>query len=400
MPPPASPPRIITLILLTATSVLSLNMFLPALAHIAEDLSSDYATVSLSIAGYLATTTVILLILGPLSDRIGRRPVLLVALAVFTAASVICALTENVWTFLFFRMLQSAMATGSALSMTIVRDTHSQQEAAGKIGTIAMAMAVAPMLGPMVGGLIDAAFGWRMIFWFYTVSGIVLIALCWVDLGETRPPRAVDEGARSSRRGSLLREPKFWAFALCTASSRGVFYIFITGTPFVAAAAFGMGTAEIGIAVGSITGGFMLGGYLSSRYAPRFAPSTMMIAGRLSSIVGLAFGLAAISAGWLTPFVLFGSTVLAGFGNGITIPSSNAASLSVRPDLAGTAAGLEGALTVACGAVLTAITGLVLTADASPQALILLMIGASLAGLLAVLWAMRLGARKPDASPV
>ena len=117
MRPALTPPRLITLILLTALSTLSLNMFLPSLANIAEALGTDYASVSLAIGGYLAVTAVIQLIAGPLSDRIGRRPVLLGALALFALASAGCALATRSEVFLAFRMLQGGVIAGYALSL-------------------------------------------------------------------------------------------------------------------------------------------------------------------------------------------------------------------------------------------------------------------------------------------
>ena len=111
-----TPPRLLTLVLFTALSVLSLNMFLPSLANMAEDFQADYALVTLSIAGYLGVTGGLSLVVGPLSDRFGRRPVMLVALVIFTLASLVCAVTTNIWVFLGFRVLQGAMVAGWALS--------------------------------------------------------------------------------------------------------------------------------------------------------------------------------------------------------------------------------------------------------------------------------------------
>ena len=393
--PTRSPPRLMSLILLTGTAVLSLNMFLPSLPGIARDLNADYALVNLALAGYLAATAAILLVVGPLSDRVGRRPVMLGALAVFTAASVVCAVAEDVWTFLAFRMLQSGVAAGSVLSMAIARDTHSQREAAGLIGYIGSAMAVAPMLGPMLGGVIDTAFGWRANFWFYAASGLALLALCWIDLGETRVRKA--ESAAGQAR-MLLGEARFWAYALCTVLSRGAFYVFIAGTPIVAATTFGVSTVEIGLYIGSITAGFMAGAFLSGRIAPHFAPMTMMTAGRLIGCAGPLAGLALLAyggaSGWASPVLFFGCTVLVGIGNGITCPSSSAAAMSVRPEAAGSAAGTEAALTVAGGALLTTVTGLVLANGDAPQRFLLLLLAPTAVALLAVFWAMRLESRR------
>ena len=163
-----SPPRIVTLILLTGLSVLSLNMFLPSLSNMAAEFQVDYSLISLSIAGYLAITAVLQVIMGPLSDRYGRRPVLLVGLVIFTLASLVCALTTSIWVFLAFRVLQGAVISGWALSLAVIRDMAPPKEAASLIGYVSMAMAVAPMLGPMLGGALDEVFGWRASFVVFT----------------------------------------------------------------------------------------------------------------------------------------------------------------------------------------------------------------------------------------
>jgi DHA1 family bicyclomycin/chloramphenicol resistance-like MFS transporter len=192
-----TPPHFLTLVLLTAFSTLSLNMFVPSLANIAADFEVDYSTVSLSISGYLAVTALLQLGIGPLSDRIGRRPVLLAALAAFFLASVACSLAQDIWTFLFFRMLQGGIATGYALSLAIVRDTKTERNAASLIGYIGMVMAIAPMLAPILGGFIDTALGWRANFYLFAVSGLLLLLVCWVDLGETRSPSQPQKGESS-----------------------------------------------------------------------------------------------------------------------------------------------------------------------------------------------------------
>ncbi|WP_299026414.1 multidrug effflux MFS transporter [uncultured Sulfitobacter sp.] len=389
-----TPPHLATLILLPAFSVLSLNMFLPSLANIAADLDAEYGTVSLAVAGYLAVTAVVQLVVGPLSDRIGRRPVLLVALTSFSVASVGCSLAQDIWTFLLFRMLQGGIISGYALSLAIVRDTTSERKAAGRIGYISMTMAIAPMLGPMLGGVLDAAFGWRANFYFYAVFSLLLLVVCWIDLGETKPAGSDQKDASPQSMGTLVREPLFWAYSLCTTFSTGAFYIFLTGAPLVAASEFGVTTAQLGFYIGTITAGFMLGSFLSGRFAPRFEPSVMMLAGRLTACVGLSVGLAAMLAGYMTPVVFFGSTVFVGLGNGLTMPSSNASAMSVRPSLAGSAAGLNGALVVAGGAILTTLTGLILPAEGAGVVLHILMLGASGAGLIAVIWGMRLQSEK------
>ncbi|MEM8820380.1 MAG: multidrug effflux MFS transporter [Pseudomonadota bacterium] len=396
---PTSPPRLITLILLTAVSTLTLNMFLPSLAGIAADFEASYGTVSLAVAGYLAVTAVVQLVVGPLSDRLGRRPVLLGAIAIYMAASLACALAEDLYVFLAFRMLQAAMISGYALSQAIVRDTTEPRQAAGLIGYISMAMALAPMLGPMLGGVLDTMFGWRANFWFYAGSGAVLLTLCWFDLGETRRP--APKTGLEERPGILqvARIPAFWAPALCTAFSTGAFYTFLAGAPLVAVSVFEVTTATLGIYVGSITGGFLTGSFIAGKLAPRYSLPTMMIAGRLVACFGLAVGLALVLAGIVSPPTFFGATIFVGLGNGLTMPSSNAAAMSAVPHLAGTAAGLNGALTVTGGALLTSLAGNVLTPSNAPELLLTLMLLASFAGLLSAVWTHRIERAAVAAEP-
>jgi Bcr/CflA subfamily drug resistance transporter len=387
-----TPPRIITLIALAGFSPLSLNMFMPSLANIAEDLATDYATVSLAISGYLAITAVVQLIVGPLSDRIGRRPVLLGALLVFLVGSVGCALAPDIKTFLFFRMLQGGMTAGYTLSMTIVRDTKSEREAVSLIAYIGMFMALGPMVGPVLGGLLDTAFGWRATFVFYTTAAFLVWIVCWFDLGETR--RAEPRTKDTARIGALLSQPLFWAYALCGAFSVGGFFIFITGAPLVARSEFGVSTAELGFYIGTITFGFMIGGFLTGRFGGRFHLTTMMIAGRVIASAGVASGLTLFMSGVTSPLVFFGSTIFVGFGNGLTMPGCNTGVMSVVPKLSGSAAGLHGAMIVGSGSVMTAVTGvLVASADAPAQMLLMMMLTACVTGLCFALLAARLSAR-------
>ncbi len=383
-----TPPKLSTLVLLSGLSVLSLNMFLPSLSNIAETFQADYALVALSIAGYLVITAVLMLVMGPLSDRFGRRPVILAGLIVFIVASLGCALAPNIWVFLAFRMFQGTMIAG-ALSPAVIRDMVPPKEAASKIGYVAMAMAVAPMLGPMVGGGLDELFGWRASFATFIVLGVVVLILCWADLGETNKTPSETFTKQFRTYPELLRSRRFWGYALCMAFSTGAFYAFLSGSPLVAKSSLDLSTATLGFYMGTITGGFGLGSFLSGRYARRFELTTMVIAGRLVACAGLTVGLIVVLTGHINELTLFGSTIFVGLGNGLTMPSANSGAMSVRPKLAGSAAGLSGALTVGGGAVLTSITGAVVTETTGAYALLGMMLFSSFAALLAglyVLW--------------
>lgn len=355
-----SSPRLLTLILLAALSTLSLNLFLPSLTNIARDFEADYALVSLSIAGYLAVTAVLQLVIGPMSDRFGRRPVLLCGLAVFVIGSSGCWLARDIHSFLLFRALQAAVIAGWVLSMAMIRDTRSEGEAASLIGYVAMSMAVAPMLGPMIGGLLDEFFGWRSSFLLYSLFGVALLTLCWRELAETNLAPSATFTAQFEAYPELFGSRRFWGYALCGLFSTGAFYVFLAGVPLVAARQFSISPGQLGFYMGTITVGFAVGSFLAGRYSKRHALSTMMIVGRLIAFVGLAVGLVLFLLGYAHGLTLFLATVFAGLGNGISMPSTNTGAISIRPNLAGSAAGLVGATTVAGGALLTSITGYLL----------------------------------------
>ena len=389
-----NPPRLFTLVLLSGLSVVSLNMFLPSLSNIAEEFQADYALVNLSIAGYAAITAVMQLVMGPLSDRFGRRPVILAGLVIFSLASLGCLLATTIWTFLLFRMMQGAIISGYTVSLAVIRDSAHAQRAASLMGYVAMAWAVAPMLGPMFGGALDELFGWRASFWAFLGFGVTMLGLCWIDLGETNKTPSETFMKQFQTYPELLRSRRFWGYALCMAFSTGAFYAFLGGAPLVAAAVFEMSPATLGFYMGTITAGFVLGSFLSGRFAARHALTTMMIAGRFAACAGLILGLVLLLSGVVNVVSLFGACVFVGVGNGLTMPSSSAGAMSVRPTLAGSASGLSGALTVAGGAVMSAITGAILTVENAAYALLGMMLLSSLLGLAAALYVLWLDRRE------
>lgn len=349
-------PHVLTLILITGLSVLSTNMFLPSLGQISVGLGAPYALVSLSVGGYLAVSAGLQLIMGPLSDLIGRRPVLIGGLVLFTVASVGCALAGNIWIFLGFRLLQGGIAAGMALSRAVVRDLHSPDEAARLLGVIGMAMALAPILGPVLGGALDELFGWRANFVAFTLMGAVMLVIVWRDLGETNLTPSSSFIAQFRTYPELFRNPLFWSYCGLIAFSVGGFYAFLGGAPQVGAALYGLSPAWLGAGMGSISAGFMLGNYLTGRFAGRLGALRIMLLGRLVAVAGPALALIAIAAGLSSPFTLFAGAIAVGLGNGLTLPNANAGVMSVNPRLAGSASGLSAALTVAGGAVFTTVS--------------------------------------------
>jgi Bcr/CflA subfamily drug resistance transporter len=396
----SAPPKLFTLVLLSGLSVVSLNMFLPSLSNIAAEFQTSYRLLaSVSIAGYAAMTTVLQLLIGPLSDRVGRRPVVLVSLVIFVVASLGCLLALDVWAFLLFRTMQAAIVSGFALSRVIIRDTEPAQKAASLMGYLSIAWAIAPMLAPMLGGAFDQLFGWRANFWAFLGFGAAVLVLCWLDLGETNKNPSETFTKQFKAFPSLFRSRRFWGYSLCMAFSMGALYAFLAAAPLVATTVFQMSPATLGFYMGSTAAGFILGSFVSGRFAALYPLTTMMVAGRVVACAGLAAGLSLLLAGVVHEVSLFGSCVFLGFGNGVSMPSSNAGAMSVRSELIGSAAGLSGALTGAGGALMSGITGTILNEANAAFVLLGMMLLSSTMALLAALLVLWLDRREAAANP-
>lgn len=388
-----TPPHISTLVLVTGLAALTLNIILPSLPRLAAHFEADYGVVALSISAYLGLTALMQVALGPLSDRYGRRPVLLACLAAFLAATVGCLVAPNIGVFLACRLAQSVVASGIALSRAIVRDMVGPDRAASMIGYVTMGMAVAPMLGPMIGGLLDESLGWRSIFGFVLAMGAVTFAVAWADLGETNPAPSPSFAAQFRAYPELLRSRRFWGYSLTTAFGSGAFFAFLGGGPWVATHVLGMGPAELGLHFGLIALGYLVGNYLSGRFAAEVGMNRMMLLGGLVSTAGLALAIGVFAAGLATPLTFFGSILFLGLGNGLLLPSATAGVVSVRPHLAGGASGLGGAIMIGGGAALSVIAGALVGTGAGAWPLLWLMLACALATLATASWVMRVGRR-------
>lgn len=383
-----TPPHIATLILMAGLGALSLNIFLPSLPSMAAFFGVPYPSMQLSVSLYLAVTALVQIVIGPLSDRFGRRRVMLGAVAVFVVATLGALLATTFPVFMACRMLQAAIAAGFVLSRAVVRDMVPQDQAASMIGYVTMGMSVVPMVGPVVGGALDEAFGWQATFGLLAAGGAALLALVWADQGETLAARGGGFRAQLRDYPQLLRSQRFWGYCLAAAFASGVFFAFLGGAPYVGSAVFGMDPATLGFYFGAPAMGYLVGNGLSGRFAARVGVNRMVMAGAVLTTAGMAALLALTLGGLAGRNLFFGLVTTVGLGNGLLLPSANAGLLSVRPHLAGSAAGLGGALAIGGGAALSAVAGAILTPGSGTVPLILLMLATSGVSVLCILWVM------------
>lgn len=381
-----TPPHIATLILMAGVGALSLNVFLPSLPSMAEHFGVDYSLMQLSVSLYLATTAVVQIAIGPISDRYGRRPVVITMVSVFILVSVGAIYAPNYTTFLVCRLLQTSIATAFVISRAIVRDMVPQDQAASMIGYVTMGMSVVPMIGPAIGGLLDEAFGWQASFWMLAGSGVVLLCLSILDQGETFTRREGGFSAQFKEYPKLLTSQRFWGYCLAAAFASGAFFAYLGGAPFVGSDVFGMDPKELGIYFGAPAIGYLIGNGISGRYSVQVGVNRMVLLGALLTVTGMALLLMFDLMNFNHPIVFFGFMVFIGLGNGILLPNANAGMLSVRPDLAGSAAGLGGAFMIGGGAALSVIAGFILGPGTGARPLIVLMLLTTIASVICALW--------------
>ncbi|MFY0692123.1 MAG: multidrug effflux MFS transporter [Paracoccaceae bacterium] len=355
-----TPPHVVTLILMAGISAMTMSIFLPSLPRMTEEFSTEYGVMQLSVSLYLACTAALQLIVGPLSDRFGRRPVVLGALVLFVVATLGCYLSTTVEVFLAFRMLQASVAICLVLSRANVRDMVPQDEAASVIGYVTMGMALVPMAAPMIGGALDEAFGWRSIFVFMALCGVAMLALCWADQGETLNRQGLSFLDQVRGYPELFTSPRFWGYVFAAAFASGAFFAFLGGAPYVATQVYGQSPAQAGFFFGVPALGYAAGNFVSGRYSIRFGIDRMILTGTVILVAGLATSLAISYASYDSAWQFFGFCTFVGIGNGLVMPNATAGMLSVRPHLAGTASGIGSAIMIGGGAGLSTFAGAML----------------------------------------
>jgi DHA1 family bicyclomycin/chloramphenicol resistance-like MFS transporter len=384
-----TPPHIVTLVLMAGVGAMNMSAFLPSLPAMAEHFGTDYAVMQLSVSLYLAVTAAIQLVIGPISDRYGRRPVVLACTAIFVVATLACILAPSVETFLFFRMISATVAVGFVLSRAVVRDMVPQAEAASMIGYVTMGMSLVPMVAPVIGGGLEGAFGWQATFVFLALSGVGLWALVWADQGETFAGHSSSFAQQVREYPELLTSRRFWGYVFAAAFASGAFFAFLGGAPYVASEVYGLSPVWAGVAFGAPAVGYAVGNFLSGRFSVRVGINGMILYGSLVTAIGLGVSILITAAGFGSALVFFGFSTFVGLGNGLTMPNATAGLLSVRPRLAGSASGLGSAIMIGGGAALSVFAGIVLKMGTTSLPLQFLMFASSALALVAILYVMK-----------
>ena len=352
----APPPLRLLALLIAIASVgpFSLNIVMPALPGMAAALRTDIETVQLTLSLYLVCMAVSQLALGALSDRFGRRPVLLagLALAVFTSLAAVVA--TSISALVTARALQALGASsGIVISRAIVRDLYERDRAASMLGWVTMVIMVVPMIVPPLGGLLESTLGWSSIFACIALFAAAVLAWVWHALPETAAVRAGSGGLVRflEELGALLRSRSFAGYIICGATGSALFFAFLGGAPHVVITLMGRSAFELGLWFATAAFAYMIGNYCSARYSMRFGLDVMIAAGTAIGLVGgaamVVLVMAVPEAG---PIVIFLPQWITAFANGVLMPNAIAGAISVRPQAAGTASGIHGFVQMMVGA--------------------------------------------------
>jgi DHA1 family bicyclomycin/chloramphenicol resistance-like MFS transporter len=347
-----APSRIMLLLLVAMTGVapISLYMLVPALPVLATTFGRDISVAQMTVSLYMVGVACSQIIMGPLSDRFGRRPVLLAGLSLMVAASAACIFAESLPQLIAARFLQAlGGATGMVVSRAIIRDLYSRERISSMISLVIAVMMIAQMLSPLTGGLLETAFGWRSIFYVVAAGSLSVAVAIALALPETRRVRAAGSGFRGDV-GHLMTSRAFIGYVLCQVLASQIIFTFAGGGPYIVVTQMGRSSAEYGAWFAATGFAYLVGNLFCVRFAPRHSLERLIWFGLalqfLGALLNLIWGIAGLN---LLPSWLFGTQMLVMFANAFVMSNSAAGAISIRPEAAGTASGAMGFLQMGIG---------------------------------------------------
>ncbi|MEV4198456.1 multidrug effflux MFS transporter [Micromonospora globbae] len=389
---------------LIAIGPLTIDMYLPALPDIARDLHTTSAAVQLTLTGTLAGLAVGQLLIGPLSDAVGRRAPLLAGVALHIVASVLCVVAPTITTVGVLRLLQGlGVAAASVVATAVVRDLFDGAAFARLFSRLMLVMGVAPILAPTLGSGLLRWSDWRGVFVALAVFGVVLVAVAAFGLPETLPPasrRRGGVGATARVYATLLRDRTFVGLVLVTGLAMAALFAYVAGSSFVFQERYGLDEQQFGLAFGAGAVGLIAATQLNVRLLRRYTPQRILVA---ALVVGTAAGLvlvavAATGFGGLAS-VLASLWVVLGAA-GLALPNAPALALTRHGEAAGTASALLGAVQFGVGALAAPLVGALGNGGVAMAAVVAGGMLAALGVLVAVVRPARLGEIAPSAVAV
>ena len=378
------------IVLLAATSALGpagMQILLPALPVIQDDfsVSNDVAQLTLSLSMFsIAIGT---LVYGPMSDKYGRKPTMLLGIFIAIIGSIFCYLADSIGWLIAGRIIQAfGGAVGLVLARAIVRDVYGAEESARVIATLVMVMVIAPMMSPALGGEMMNRFGWESVFLVIAGASVIIFVFLILRQPETLVTPVQFEGIGSMLRtfDGLLKSRPFCGYAFCVTFVSVVFFSFISAAPEIMVSVLNRPPTEYGYYFVMIPIGFMIGNYVTRHFGRSISIDSMIVLGSTIAISGIVLAIVLNLVGLSHPLALFLPVAIAVFGNGITLPNAQAAAINEFPQYAGSASGLTGFLQMSVSAVAAQFVAFIFNETAYP--LLIMMLLASVISLFCFRW--------------
>jgi MFS transporter, DHA1 family, multidrug resistance protein len=341
------------LVAMNGIAPISLYMLVPMLPLLAATFASDISVAQMTVSLYMVGMALSQLVMGPLSDRFGRRPVLICCFGLVVVANVGCIFAETLTQLIAGRFVQAVGgAAGMVISRAIVRDVYERNRVGGMISLVIAVMMIAQMLSPLVGGVLNDWFGWRSIFYVLAVVTTVTVIAIMLALPETRR-RVVstDDSGFAKDVRALASSRAFIGYVLCQMLASAIIFTFAGGGPYIVINQMARSGTEYGLWFATAGFAYMMGNLVSVRLSPRYGLDRMIWIGLVLQIAG-----SVLNVVWGTmgvnqvPSWLFGTHMIVMFGNAFAMANASAGAISIRPQAAGMASGAMGFLQMGFGA--------------------------------------------------
>ncbi|MDO9481904.1 MAG: multidrug effflux MFS transporter [Hydrogenophaga sp.] len=353
-PPPTHALLVTNLLAQLAFGLLAMTICLPSMQEWASIFDASQASVQLTFSGYVVAYGGLQLLYGPLSDRLGRKNILLFGLFVAGVGSVLAALSPNLGLLTLARVLQGAgSAAGMVVGRAMVQDLFQGPARTRVMAYIGMTMGLCPPLATIIGGQLHVRLGWQSNFVLMAVLAAVLFVAAWRGLPDHQKATTVQPHwlrAMGASYARLAREPAFILYVALLSMITATFYTFLSGAPIVLGS-YGVGPEGIGYYIMSIPLAYIVGNYLTSHLVHRTGDRPMMLLGQALTLSGVALMLGLALAGWHSPLAFALPLILLGIGHGFLVPPALAGTVSLVPALAGSAAAVAGLMQQMMGAV-------------------------------------------------
>ncbi|HEY6993210.1 MAG TPA: multidrug effflux MFS transporter [Xanthobacteraceae bacterium] len=381
------------LALLTAVGPMSVDLYLPSLPEIGRAFGASVPQVQLTLSGYLFCFAVGQIVYGPISDHVGRKPVLLAALALYFAVCLGCAFAASIEMLIALRCLQALGVAGApVLARAIVRDLYHGVRAGRELARMGSITALAPALAPSLGGILQATFGWRASFLAMAAFGLGAMFLVVRLLPETMKQRAKEPISLTSIAGgygTFLRHRGYRIYLAIVAASYGGLFAWISGSSFVLQDLYGLSALVFGVVFAATTLGYGAGTLVAARLVARIGIDRTIVCGGGALAAGGLSMLAVVVAGATSPIALALPMTLYLCGLGLAMPQAMAGALTPFPERAGAASSLLGFLQQVAASSVGVLVGQTLGATALPLAAIIAAMGSLALALALVKRAMR-----------